>query len=76
MTDTTASVGRRGFLKGAAAMGAGAALASPFAALAARTAGAEPGSTLGGDGGYGPLFLPVTSPPGWSCSFCPGGSST
>lgn len=43
---------RRSFLKGAAGVGAGLAFASPFSALAARTAGAAPPSGLG----YGPLY--------------------
>jgi hypothetical protein len=46
-------VGRRGFLQGALATGAGAVLAGPFGALAARTAGAAPAFTSGA--GYGPL---------------------
>ena len=58
-TDITSAVGRRAFLKGAAAAGAGAALAGPFSALAARAAGAQVpdrGSNRGRNGGYGPLF--------------------
>ena len=58
-TDIPSAVGRRAFLKGAAATGAGAALAGPFSALAARTAGAAaPDRTVnrGRNGGYGPLF--------------------
>lgn len=54
-------VGRRRFLLTGAAVGAGAALAGPFGALGARTAGAAaPGGSRGrgrpmSDGGYGPL---------------------
>lgn len=48
------SLDRRSFLRGALATGAGTALAGPFAALAARPAGAKPDPELG----YGPL-LPV-----------------
>ncbi len=57
--DLSLPVNRRGFLRGALATGAGAALAGPFAALAARTAGAAPGNGNGGGRpsglGYGPL---------------------
>ena len=52
MTNTPV-VGRRAFLQGAVVAGAGAALAGPFGALAARTAGAQPGKPSGA--GYGPL---------------------
>lgn len=58
---TTPHVTRRKFLAATGAAGAGAALAGPFSALGARTAGAAPGgadraSRVGGDGGYGPLY--------------------
>ncbi|HEX7277508.1 MAG TPA: alkaline phosphatase PhoX [Acidimicrobiales bacterium] len=63
MTDTTEHLdlhlplNRRSFLRGALATGAGAALAGPFGALAARSAGADPGSGQGQPTGlgYGPL---------------------
>ena len=65
MTDTTSdldfdlklSLNRRSFLRGVLATGAGAALAGPFGALAARTAGAAPASRAAkpSDLGYGPL---------------------
>ena len=57
--DLSLPLNRRGFLRGALATGAGAAFAGPFAALAARTAGAAPGNGNGGGRpsglGYGPL---------------------
>jgi uncharacterized protein len=57
MTDSMSHVDRRTFLRGALATGAGAALAGPFSALAARTAGAAPGEAgKVRRAGYGPLF--------------------
>ena len=62
MTDkpTPTTLHRRAFLKGAAGIGAGVAVAGPFSALAARGAAASPGGGSGHgarDGaGYGPLF--------------------
>ena len=59
MTETPTPLQRRSFLKGAAGIGAGVALASPFGALATRTAAAAPASGGPGGGrsgvGYGPL---------------------
>jgi secreted PhoX family phosphatase len=57
-TAVTAAMGRRGFLRGAAALGAGALLGGPFSALAARAAGATPAAGTGrpSGAGYGPLF--------------------
>lgn len=57
MTVQETAFGRRGFLKGMAAAGAGMAL-GPFGALARRAAGAAPdraGGPVFGDAGYGPL---------------------
>ncbi len=60
MTDRRNGVGRRGFLQGAATLGAGAVAGVGFEALGARTAGATPDSQLrrrsrcAGD--YGPLY--------------------
>jgi secreted PhoX family phosphatase len=54
MTDTTSPLTRRTFLHGALGTGAGLALAGPFTALGARTAGAAPARKPKG-AGYGPL---------------------
>lgn len=64
MSETTSTVHRRAFLRGALGVGAGAVLAGPFSALATRAAAASPAGGPGhgrghgrrhGDGGYGPL---------------------
>ncbi|HEU5084705.1 MAG TPA: alkaline phosphatase PhoX [Acidimicrobiales bacterium] len=57
----TPPVSRRRFLAATGAAGAGAALAGPFGALGAPTAGAAPAparavTRAAGDGGYGPLY--------------------
>ncbi|HUF98280.1 MAG TPA: alkaline phosphatase PhoX [Ilumatobacter sp.] len=62
MTSFSNPLQRRSFLKGAAGVGAAAAVASPFGALGARAAGQERPQNSGNGGGqpsgldYGPLF--------------------
>lgn len=61
MPEIPAPLQRRSFLKGAVSAGVGLAFASPFGALAARTAAAAPGGNGNGGGaptgiGYGPLY--------------------
>lgn len=63
MPETPTPLPRRSFLKGVAGVGAGAALAGLFSALAARSAAAAAASAPGGTGGgaptglgYGPLY--------------------
>jgi hypothetical protein len=57
---TSSRVQRRSFLKGAAGLGAGLAVTSPFSALGARTASAAPNAAPADrpdrTGGYGPLY--------------------
>src|SRR5690606_8903983 len=58
VSETTSTVHRRAFLRGALGVGAGAVLAGPFSALATRAAAASPAGGPGhgrGHGGYGPL---------------------
>jgi uncharacterized protein len=72
MTDTTSPLSRRRFLHGALGTGAGLALAGPFAALGARTAGAAPARMPTGVG-YGPLAPAIDQTTGLELLLLPQG---